>query len=564
MTGAEGENGHVNMNSTAAITATPNDGYFVQKIMVTADGATQTFDYDNAQAYQSGKVAKDDIQITKDTLVQVIFAEKPTVTFGGDTHIHVTAQQDSKMLNTGDHVEKYSDDIVFTATPDDGYETDNWNVPGWTNVNGAENDNTTYTRSGSIESNVEVHATSKALPQYDFTLSVDSLGDEGDGGTVSAEITRKGMSAYEQEKLEAGTHSFYRDSDITITAVPNAGYRVQDWTINGQTTADTAVSKKLSTLQQATTVQVRFVKLVTGITFGPTDETSEGGYISAAEANETSILGDAATGANIAASVPIKFTAEVKPGYAIEGWYVNNVRDDSAGTGETYTYPNTTSANSIYIAPKFQQVEYDITTGDNVTVNGQNSTTVRGGESLTFTAVPPAGQNVTGWTVNGKAVAGNGNTLTWTVENGCLTKPNVTAYHVEAQFSAGEYEVTYSQPANGTLSASVATGTQVNGGTRVAFTAEPDKGYEIDEWMVNGHSVANSGSTYTLNVTENSTVAVTFKAMVPVSAVPNGRNGNIAITANGKTITDGYVSSGSDVTFTVTPENTDVWCRHGR
>ncbi len=68
LTGAEGENGHVNMNSTAAITATPNDGYFVQKIMVTADGATQTFDYDNAQAYQSGKVAKDDIQITKDTL----------------------------------------------------------------------------------------------------------------------------------------------------------------------------------------------------------------------------------------------------------------------------------------------------------------------------------------------------------------------------------------------------------------------------------------------------------------------------------------------------------------
>ena len=555
LTGAEGENGHVNMNSTAAITATPSNGYFVKSIIVTTDGVAQTFDYDNAKDYQPGEVTKDDIQITKNTLVQVIFAEKPTVTFGGDTHIHVTAQQDSKTLSTGDHVEKYSGDIVFTATPDDGYETDNWTVTGWANVDG--NDNTTYTQIGSIESNVEVHATSKALPQYDFTLSVDSLGDEGFGGTVSAEITRKGMRAYKQENLEAGTHIFYRDSNITITAVPNAGYRVQDWTINGQTTADTAVSKKLSTLQGETTVQVRFVKLVTGITFGPTDETSEGGYISAAEANETSILGDAATGAKIATGVPIKFTAEVKPGYAIEGWYVNNVRDDSAGTGETYTYPNTTSASSIYIAPKFQQVEYDITTGDNVTVNGQNSTTARGGESLTFTAVPPAGQNVTGWTVNGEAVAGNGNTLTWTVENGCLTKPNVTAYHVEAQFSAGEYKVTYSQSAGGTLSASVADGTPVNGGTKVAFTAEPDKGYEIDEWTVNGHSVANSGSTYTLNVTENSTVAVTFKAMVPVSAVRNGRNGNIAITANGKTITDGYVSSGSDVTFTVTPENTD-------
>lgn len=555
LTGAEGENGHVNMNSTAAITATPNDGYFVQKIMVTADGATQTFDYDNAQAYQSGKVAKDDIQITKDTLVQVIFAEKPTVTFGGDTHIHVTAQQDSKMLNTGDHVEKYSGDIVFAATPDEGYETDNWTVTGWTNVDG--NDDTTYTQIGSIESNVEVHATSKALPQYDFILSVDSLGDEGYGGTVSAEITRKGMSAYEQENLEAGTHIFYRDSDITITAVPNAGYRVQDWTINGQTTADTAVSKTLSNLQDETTVQVRFVKLVTGITFGPTHETSEGGYISAAEANETSILGDAATGAKIATGVPIKFTAEVKPGYEIEGWYVNNVRDEEAGNSGTYTYPNKTSANSIYIAPKFRQIEYAIITGDNVTVNGQNSTTARGGESLTFTAVPPAGQNVTGWTVNGESVSGSGNTLVWTVANGYLTQPNVTAYHVAAQFSAGEYTVTYSQPANGTLRASVADGTPVNGGTKVAFTAEPDKGYEIDEWTVNGQTVANSGSTYTLNVTENSTVAVTFKAMVPVSAVPNGRNGNIAITANGKTITDGYVSSGSDVTFTVTPENTD-------
>ena len=556
LTGAEGENGHVNMNSTAAITAKPNDGYFVQKIMVKADGATQTFDYDNAQAYQPGEVAKDDIRITKNTLIQVIFAEKPAVTFGGDEHITVTAKQGNKTLSTGGHVEKYSGDIVFTATPDDGYETDNWNVIGWTNVNGAENDNTTYTRSGSIESNVDVSATSKAIPQYDFTLSVDSLGDEGFGGTVSAEITRKGMSVY---NIATGTHSFYRDSDITITAVPNAGYRVQDWTINGTTTADTATSKKLSNLQQETTVQVRFVKLVTGITFGPTDENSEGGYISAANLvnNNESILESADTGANIAEGLSIKFTAEVKPGYGIEGWYVNYVRDEEAGNSETYTYPNTISASSIYIAPKFQQVEYDITTGDNVTVNGQNRTTARGGETLTFTAVPPAGQNVTGWTVNGKAVTGNGNTLTWTVKNGHLTQPNVTAYHVAAQFSAGEYEVTYIKPANGELSASVATGTQVNGGTRVTFTAEPDKGYEIDEWRVNDKPVANSGSTYTLNVTEDSTVAVTFKAMVPVNAELNGRKGNIAITANGKTITDGYVSSGSDVTFTVTPENTD-------
>ena len=546
-------NTHVDYDSAITITAEPEEGCYVKSLTV----GGKTFDYDSQNTYQSGTRTETVKNITADTAVTAVFGKEPVIVFSG-TYADITAQNGS--LNSGSFVFMHTPMLEFLAAPHFGYELTAWTVNGNAITSGIEQkpeEKQLYKLTGPITADQTVVVTAAEIPQYDFTLSVDSLGDEGDGGTVSAEITRKGMSAYERENLKAGTHIFYRDSDITITAVPNAGYRVQDWTINGQTTADTAVSKTLSPLQGETTVQVRFVKLVTGITFGPTNETSEGGYISAAEANETSILGDAATGANIAASVPIKFTAEVKPGYEIEGWYVNNVRDDSAGTGETYTYPNTTSANSIYIAPKFQQVKYNITTGDNVTVNGQNSTTARGGESLTFTAVPPAGQNVTGWTVNGEAVAGNGNTLTWTVENGCLTKPNVTAYHVEAQFSAGEYKVTYSQPANGTLSTSVAAGTQVNGGTKVAFTAEPDKGYEIDEWTVNGHSVANSGSTYTLNVTENSTVAVTFKAMVPVSAVRDGRNGNIAITANGKTITDGYVSSGSDVTFTVTPENTD-------
>lgn len=547
-------NTHVDYDSAITITAEPEEGCYVKSLTV----GGKTFDYDSQNTYQSGTRTETVKNITADTVVTAVFGKEPVIVFSG-TYADITAQNGS--LNSGSFVFMHTPMLEFLAAPHFGYELTAWTVNGNAITSGIEQkpeEKQLCKLTGPITADQTVVVTAAEIPQYDFTLSVDSLGDEGYGGMVSAEITRKGMRAYKQENLEAGTHhSFYRDSNITITAVPNAGYRVQDWTINGQTTADTAASKTLYNLQDETTVQVRFVKLVTGITFGPTDETSEGGYISAAEANETSILGDAATGANIAAGVPIKFTAEVKPGYAIEGWYVNNVRDDSAGTGETYTYPNTTSASSIYIAPKFQQVEYDITTGDNVTVNGQNSTTARGGESLTFTAVPPAGQNVTGWTVNGEAVAGNGNTLTWTVENGCLTKPNVTAYHVEAQFSAGEYKVTYSQSAGGTLSASVADGTPVNGGTKVAFTAEPDKGYEIDEWTVNGHSVANSGSTYTLNVTENSTVAVTFKAMVPVSAVPNGRNGNIAITANGKTITDGYVSYGSDVTFTVTPENTD-------
>lgn len=549
-------NTHVDYDSAITITAKPEEGCYVKRLTV----GGKTFDYDSQNTYQSGTRTETVKNITADTAVTAVFGKEPVIVFSG-TYADITAQNGS--LNSGSFVFMHTPMLEFLAAPHFGYELTAWTVNGNAITSGIEQkpeEKQLYKLTGPITADQTVVVTATEIPQHSFTLSVDSLGDEGDGGTVSAEITRKGMSAYERKNLEAGTHhSFYRDSDITITAVPNAGYRVQDWTINGQTTADTAVSKTLSKLKGETTVQVRFVKLVTGITFGPTNENSEGGYISAANLvnNNESILESADTGANIPEGLSIKFTAEVKSGYEIEGWYVNNVRDEEAGNSGTYTYPNKTSANSIYIAPKFQQVEYDITTGDNVTVNGQNSTTARGGESLTFTAVPPAGQNVTGWTVNGESVSGSGNTLVWTVANGYLTEPNITVYHVEAQFSAGEYKVTYSQPANGTLSASVADGTPVNGGTKVTFTAEPNEGYEIDEWTVNGHSVANSSSTYTLDVTEDSTVAVTFKAMVPVSAVRNGRNGNIAITANGKTITDGYVSSGSDVTFTVTPENTD-------
>ena len=303
-------NTHVDYDSAITITAEPEEGYYVKSLTV----GGKTFDYDSQNTYQSGTRTETVKNITADTAVTAVFGKEPVIVFSG-TYADITAQNGS--LNSGSFVFMHTPMLEFLAAPHFGYELTAWTVNGNAITSGIEQkpeEKQLYKLTGPITADQTVVVTAAEIPQYDFTLSVDSLGDEGDGGTVSAKITRKGMRAYEQENLKAGTHIFYRDSDITITAVPNAGYRVQDWTINGQTTADTAVSKTLSPLQGETTVQVRFVKLVTGITFGPTHETSEGGYLSEAIANGESILGDAATGANIAASVPIKFTAEVKPG----------------------------------------------------------------------------------------------------------------------------------------------------------------------------------------------------------------------------------------------------------
>ena len=517
--------------------------------------------WENAQANESDKSKATLNGWNADTLVTVTIAKKPVVTFSGEGKITVTAMQGVNQLENKHWVEMSSGNIVFTATPEKGWETADWSVTGWKQENNTANDNTTYTQSGPITGNVNIHVTAKEIPQYKLNLSVQDLGDGTYGGTVSANITRKQLSEY-NDPITATTsaeENFYRDSDIVITATPAKGYCVQEWTIDGVTKPTRAKTWTLPNWQENAEVKVRFVKEVSGITFGPVGESSEEGYISAAVSNGESILSSAASGVNIAAGQPISFTATAQPGYEVEGWYVNDVRDNDAGKKDTYKYPNKTSESSIHIEPKFQQVEYNITTGDNVTVNDQTSMTARGGTSLTFKATPPTGQQLTGWTVNGKAVPavpGSGNTLTWTVENGYTTKPNVTAYHVEAQFSAGKYSVTYDQPTGGNLTTTVASGTQVSGGTRVTFTATPNEGYEIDQWTVNNKPVS-AGDTYTLNVTEDSRVAVSFKQMMKVTASVDGRQGEITITAGGKTVTDGWVSSGTDVTFKVTPDHAD-------
>ena len=533
-----------------------NKGYYVSR-------------WENAQANESDKSKATLNGWNADTLVKVFIAKKPVVKFTGDENkITVTAKQGDKVLTSGDWVEMSSGDIIFTATPKKGWETKEWKS-GSTKLNSTAptsdtDDNTTYTQSGPITGNVNIQVTAQEIPEYNLNLSVQDLGHGTYGGTVSANITRKQLEEY-KDSITATTsaeENFYPDSDIVITATPAKGYCVQDWTIDGVTKPTRAKTWTLPNWQENAEVKVRFVKEVSGITFGPVGESSEEGYISAAVSNDESILSSAASGVNIAAGRPIFFTATAQPGYEVEGWYVNDVRDNDAGKKDTYTYPNTTSESSIYIEPKFQQVEYEITTGACVTVNDQTRVTARGGTSLTFRATPPTGQQLTGWTVNDEAVPGSGNTLTWTVENGYITKPNVTAYHVEAQFSAGKYSVTYNQSTGGTLTASVGNGKQVSGGTRVTFTATPNEGYEIDQWTVNNKPVS-AGDTYTLNVTEDSRVAVSFKQMMKVTASVDGRQGEITITAGGKTVTDGWVSYGTDVTFTVTPNHADdmvqVW-----
>lgn len=77
-----------------------------------------------------------------------------------------------------------------------------------------------------------------------------------------------------------------------------------------------------------------------------------------------------------------------------------------------------------------------------------------------------------------------------------------------------KYTVTYGvNGVNGTLSATgvSSSGSTVNSGTKVTFTANPNKGYALSGWIVNGVSASSTANPYTITVNSNTTVVANFK-----------------------------------------------------
>ena len=558
-------NPHVDHESKVTITATPKEGYYVKSIKIVADNVSTTLmEETSKETYQSGRVTEEIPSVTQDTVIDIKYAAKPTVTITNNDNVTITAEQGGKTLSAN-WVEKYSGTIKFTAEPAKDYETDTWNVQGWEKDSTA-NDNTVYTQNGPITENVTIDVKTKKIPTYNLTLSVKKLGGSTNGGTVSANITRKALSAYDDTITETG--KFYRDSNIEIVPHLEDGYRVQSytWNVNGTTgSGETIPENLLKNVQGDVQIEVCYVKLGTGISFGPLNGKtgSENGYISAAkltEGDKHSVM-DQAGGLQLKAG-GIDFEAVPAAGYEVEGWYKTNssnvkVRIDSFDDTEDkreFTFTPESGDTTVYIHPKFRQVEYEITTADDVTVSPSlTNGKARGGTELTFTAPRKAGQNVTGWTINGAAVTTgmNGNTLTWTVENGHLSDPAVTSYDVQPTYENGTYTVSYSDPATGgTLTADVENNASVAGNTQVTFTAVPAEHYEVDKWTVNNVDSTETGNKLTLNITDDTTVAVSFKLKTYSVTLNQAAEGGTATASPDETTATALET----VTFTAAPD----------
>lgn len=168
------------------------------------------------------------------------------------------------------------------------------------------------------------------------------------------------------------------------------------------------------------------------------------------------------------------------------------------------------SANGTLTA-KADRKQMDIYKIDKLTTGEK----VYEGSTLTFTAAPDQDYSVQEWRVNGKVLKEDGIKVT----DSTLTIANVEKdYTVTVQFKKSGSDTTIAAGANGKIVSAVAgkvdqianieTGFVLASGATVDITAQPDTGYKVGCWKVNGKVVdGQTGNTYTYTADENGTGA---------------------------------------------------------
>ncbi|GAF72968.1 unnamed protein product, partial [marine sediment metagenome] len=191
------------------------------------------------------------------------------------------------------------------------------------------------------------------------------------------------------------------------------------------------------------------------------------------------------------------FTAYPNTGYTVNTWYLDGNSVQVGGT--TYTLTNIQADHTVYAT--FEQLQYTLT------INTVGSGSV--------TRVPDQATYTYGQTVDLTAAASAGWTFSaWSGDLGGSTNPETITMDgnksVTATFTEGQYTITATSDANGTISPSGAV--VVDYGADQLFTATANLGYEVNTWYLDGNDLGISDVNYTLtNITSDHTVNVTFK-----------------------------------------------------
>lgn len=277
----------------------------------------------------------------------------------------------------------------------------------------------------------------------------------------------------------------------------------------------------------------------------------------------------------LGASVETEYTDEDKSGnttdtksYKVEN-VIANVTVKGAfkalGTHKVTYEPVIASGESANgtLTAKADRKQMDIYKIDKLTTGEK----VYEGSTLTFTAAPDQDYSVQEWRVNGKVLKEDGIKVT----DSTLTIANVEKdYTVTVQFKKSGSDTTIAAGANGKIVSAVAgkvdqianieTGFVLASGATVDITAQPDTGYKVGCWKVNGKVVdGQTGNTYTYTADEKGTGAAITVQFVQIDYAVSWSavNGTVKAEDTSGTEYEGNkadIRGGSQVTFSATPK----------
>ena len=397
-----------------------------------------------------------------------------------DVNVNVSPENAGTATGAGNY--KHGDEVTVAATPNVGYKFVSW----------TENDNVVSEElefSFNITSNRNLVANFELLT-YEVNVSVSPE----NAGAVT------------------GAGNYTHGDEVTVTAIPNAGYRFVSWTENGNVVSE--VSEYSFTITNDRNFVANFELLDYDVTATASPENA-----------------GAVTGAgNYTHGETVTLTATPNIGYKFVSWTENgNVVSEVSEYSFTIT-------NDRNLVANFTLLDYDI----NVTVNPINSGVVTGegnyyhGEEVTLTAIPNVGYRFVSWTENGIVVSEE-TTYTFVIS------PD---RNLVANFELLDYDVTATaSPEN---AGSVTGAGNYKHGETVTLTATPNIGYKFVSWTENDVLVS-SDIEFVFNITSNRNFVANFELLdYDVTATASPENAGSVTGA-------GNYKHGDEVTLTATP-----------
>lgn len=552
--------------TTLVFSATPYNGFRVKEW------------YLNGAAQDTSSSSFSTVTTTSATKVEVEFERKDlTIEFKvPDPASGTIVCSSHPMLSSGTEVQ-YGATFTFTAQPKEGYHFVEWQyvVLGQkvSYPEGVVNDD--GSRSLTITMGGDSVVLNAVFARDSYTLTLD----EHLRGQYYADTDNNSTTPDELVTVSSGA-SIPGDTEVTVIAAP--GYVLADepaWTVDGTVleTPPATPGKYTFIIKADTTVTARTEQQTFNVTVGAADHGAvtvrDGGG-----AEVTELTG-------LAGGSKLTFAAVPDRGYTFDGWSI---------TGETENRtenPLTIDelGGDMEITPSFAEITeksiYTVSSGPRGAVyyaidgldggeeklaaaDGEKITLYKG-ETLTLRAQPDTNYMVYTWTEDNSINQTTQTTKTYTDvtedHNIALAFVVMFRYTVTLGTDTVNSDDSPASASGGTLSAT-ADGVNVTGGrhaagSKMVFTATPNSGYYVSQWLVNDQPVTQEGEASQASALLRTTPAANYYtgSTYVVDALAENMNVKVVFKASSETtysITKDAISNG-DVTWTVQPARAD-------